>query len=70
MNEIKRINVAYLRVSTEEQVKGFSIQNQEKTVLRSAEILDVSINKFYIDEGKSAFKKMYIEKDLRNLLWI
>ena len=67
MNQ-KRMNVGYLRVSTEEQTKGFSIPNQELTVLRSADTIGMKIDKFYIDEGRSAFKKHVYRKSFEELI--
>ncbi|MDQ0361541.1 recombinase family protein [Breznakia pachnodae] len=68
MDENGRMNVAYLRVSTEEQVRGFSIANQELTVIRTAEVQQMTIDKFFIDEGKSAFQKNVVRKDYNEMI--
>ena len=44
----------YLRVSSEEQVTNFSLENQEKLCAEKAERLSYKIVKRYRDEGESA----------------
>ena len=49
-------NYGYVRVSTEDQLKGFSVDNQIMTLNRTAKILDIQLDHIYADEAKSAFK--------------
>ncbi len=46
--------VAYLRVSTEEQVENYSLDNQEKDCKREAERRGIEIIKIFREEGRSA----------------
>lgn len=64
----KRLCVGYLRVSSKEQLQGYSIENQDITIRRTAEFLGVTIDKVYKDEAKSAFKKNVIRKDFEALI--
>lgn len=63
-----RLCVGYLRVSSKEQLQGYSIKNQDITIQRTASFLNVNIDKVYKDEAKSAFKQNVIRKDFENLI--
>ena len=54
---------AYIRVSTDEQAKhGFSIEAQKEGLRKYAEERGYRIVEWYIDEGKSARKKVLLER--------
>ena len=60
---------AYIRVSTEEQAKhGFSIEAQKEGLRKYAESKGYRIVEWYIDEGKSARKKVSIRKEYLRLI--
>lgn len=60
---------AYIRVSTEEQAKhGFSIEAQKEGLIKYAEKRGYRIVDWYIDEGKSARKKVSKRKEYLRLI--
>ena len=60
---------AYIRVSTEEQAKhGFSIEAQMEGLRKYAEEKGYRIVEWYIDEGKSARKKVSQRKEYMRLI--
>lgn len=60
--------VIYARVSSEEQVMGYSIQAQFRACREWAEEHGYTITKEYLDEGHSAFRKLEKREALRELL--
>ena len=48
----KKCNI-YIRVSSERQVQGFSLDAQKRELIQYAELKGLEINKIYIEEGKS-----------------
>ena len=52
MDENKR-GVMYLRVSTDMQVEGYSLQAQQSAIERYANAYNIDIVDCYTDEGKS-----------------
>ena len=58
-NKKRKIGVAYIRESTEEQDKGFSPQNQERSIKEYARKNNITITKVYKDliSGTSALKR-------------
>ena len=60
---------AYIRVSTDEQAKhGFSIEAQKEGLKKYAESRGYRIVEWYIDEGKSARKKVSKRKEYLRLI--
>lgn len=60
---------AYIRVSSDEQVKhGFSIEAQKAGLIKYAEERGYRIVEFYIDNGKSARKKVSKRKEYLRLI--
>lgn len=69
--------VGYIRVSTKEQVKdGFSLESQERNLIKEAKKYDLFLRKIYIDKGisganvdkRAAFNLM--RKELQNEEWV
>ena len=46
--------VAYIRVSTEEQVKNYSLQTQEKSIIDYCSGQDIELVRFFREEGEHA----------------
>ena len=46
--------IAYVRVSSEEQLKGISLETQEEQIKKYCEIHNIKILKMYREEGRSA----------------
>ena len=67
--------IIYIRVSTEMQVKGFSIKGQERYLREYAERMGLRVEKVYIDEGKSGksiagrdlFQEMLLDISTKNI---
>ncbi len=54
MKDLKKYAYGYIRVSTEEQVDGASLTNQQQAILRYATANNVEVVGWYSDEGVSA----------------
>lgn len=68
MNSLTRCAV-YIRVSTEEQaIHGLSLEAQKKDLIDYAKRNNYEIVDFYIDEGKTARKKLNNRKELTRML--
>src|SRR5258705_12385048 len=60
--------VIYARVSSEEQVQGYSIQAQLRACREWAEKNGYAIAKEYLEEGQSAFRNLEKREALKELL--
>src|SRR5215831_21396785 len=60
--------VIYARVSSEEQVQGYSIQAQLRACREWAEKHGYSVAKEYLEEGQSAFRNLEKRTALKELL--
>ena len=59
----------YIRVSTEEQaMHGYSLDAQRETLTRYANMHNLVIVDYYIDEGKSARKKFQNRKEFMRMM--
>ena len=68
MNNNKQIKCyLYLRVSTEAQVDGYSLEAQEKRLIREAEYRDMKIVGTFVDAGKSG-KNIAGRPEFQNML--
>ena len=54
MKDLKKYAYGYIRVSTEEQVDGASLDNQRQSILRYAASHNIEVAGWYSDEGVSA----------------
>lgn len=54
MNYKQQIAALYIRVSTEEQVEGFSLDAQRTALLDHCHRVQIGVHKIYIDAGRSA----------------
>jgi len=67
--------IIYIRVSTEIQVKGYSIKGQERYLTEYAERMGLTVVKVYVDEGKSGksiegrdlFQAMLLDISTKNI---
>ena len=60
--------VIYARVSSEEQVQGYSIQAQLRACREWAEKHGYTVTKEYLEEGQSAFRNLERRAALKELL--
>jgi site-specific DNA recombinase len=60
--------VIHARVSSEEQVQGYSIQAQLRACREWAEKNGYTVAKEYLEEGQSAFRKLEKREVLKELL--
>ena len=60
--------VIYARVSSEEQVQGYSIQAQLRACREWAEQHGYTVTKEYLEEGQSAFRNLEKREALKELL--
>ena len=71
MNTSQQPQVAaiYARVSSEEQVQGYSIQAQLRACREWAEKHGYTVAKEYLEQGQSAFRNLEKREALKELLW-
>src|SRR5262245_62072754 len=62
------VAVIYARVSSEEQVQGYSIQAQLRACHEWAETHGYKVAKEYLEEGQSAFRNLEKREALKELL--
>ena len=67
-NQQRQNAVIYARVSSEEQVQGYSIQAQLRACREWAEKNGYTIAKEYLEEGQSAFRNLEKRDVLKGLL--
>src|ERR1041384_5461105 len=60
--------VVYARVSSEEQVQGYSIQAQLRACREWAEKQGYAVAREYLEEGQSAFRNLEKREALKELL--
>ncbi|MGE7055524.1 recombinase family protein, partial [Paenibacillus glucanolyticus] len=53
MNHEKQLAALYIRVSTEQQIEGFSLDAQREALLDYCRKSHIEVHKVYVDAGRS-----------------
>ena len=59
-----KICVIYIRVSSERQVKGYSLDGQKRYLIECAERQGMTVRDVYVEEGKSGKSIVFLKRTI------